>query len=102
MRNIRVAAVQFQHAPGDKLANLATIERFVQHAATEKVEIIAFPECCISGYWHLRKLTREEIACLAEPIPVGPASQRLLELSRQHQLSIGAGLVELSDDTQLY
>jgi predicted amidohydrolase len=102
MRNIRVAAVQFQHAPGNKSANLATIERFVQRAATEKVEIIAFPECCISGYWHLRKLTRDEITTLAEPIPAGPASQRLLTLSKQHQMTIGAGLVELGDDGQLY
>ena len=51
MRNIRVAAVQFQHAPGDKSANLATIERFVASAAAQKVEIITFPECGISGYW---------------------------------------------------
>src|SRR5438552_3196602 len=102
MRNIRVAAVQFQHAPGDKTANLATIERFVTQAAAQRVEIIAFPECCISGYWHLRKLSRDEITALAEPIPAGPASQRLLALSRQHQMTIGAGLVELGDDGQLY
>jgi len=102
MRNIRVAAVQFQHAPGDKSANLATIERFVKRAATENVEIITFPECCISGYWHLRKLSRDEITVLAEPVPAGPASQRLLALSRQHQMTIGAGLVELGNDGQLY
>jgi predicted amidohydrolase len=102
MRNIRVAAVQFQHAPGDKRANLATIEQFVQRAAVKNVEIIAFPECCISGYWHLRKLSRDEIITLAEPVPSGPASQRLLALSRQHQMTIGAGLVELGDDDQLY
>jgi hypothetical protein len=51
MRNIRVATFQFQHAPGDKTANLATIERFVASAAAQKVEIITFPECCISGFW---------------------------------------------------
>src|SRR4051812_4752566 len=94
MRNIRVAAVQFQHAPGDKAANLATIERLVASAAAQQVEIIAFPECCISGYWHLRKLTREELTELAEPLPDGPAAQRLLALSRQHGLTIGGGLVE--------
>jgi predicted amidohydrolase len=102
MRNIRVAAVQFQHLPGDKAANLATIERFVAAAAKQKVEIIAFPECCISGYWHLRKLTREQMVALAEPIPSGPASRRLLELSHQKEMTIGAGLVELGDDGKLY
>ena len=44
MRNIRVAAVQFQHAEGDKATNLATIERFIGQAAAQQVEIIAFPE----------------------------------------------------------
>jgi len=102
MRNIRVAAVQFQHAPGDKATYLPTIERFVQQAAAQNVEIITFPECCISGYWHLRKLTREEITTLAEPIPAGAASRQLLALSRQYQMSIGAGLVELGDDGRLY
>jgi predicted amidohydrolase len=98
MRNIRVAAVQFQHAPGDKAANLATIERFVASAAAQNAEIIAFPECCISGYWHLRKLPREELADLAEPLPDGPAAQRLLALSKRHGLTIGAGLIECNRD----
>src|SRR5437762_13599727 len=94
MRNIRVAAVQFQHAAGDKGANLATIERFVASAAAQQVEIIAFPECCISGYWHLRKLSRGELTEIAEPVPGGPAALRLLALSRQYKMTIGAGLVE--------
>jgi predicted amidohydrolase len=102
MRNIRVAAIQFQHAPGDKLANLATIERFVQQAAVEQVEIVVFPECCISGYWHLRKLSRGEIASLAEPVPSGPATTQLLDLSLRYQITIGAGLVEIGDDGKLY
>src|SRR5437868_3821544 len=102
MRNIRVAAVQFQHAPGNKAANLAAIERFVADAARQRVEIIAFPECCISGYWHLRNLSREELVELAEPLPGGPAAQQLLALSRQHAMTIGAGLVELGDDGKLY
>jgi N-carbamoylputrescine amidase len=101
MRNIRVAAVQFQHAPGDKGANLATIERFVKAAAEQRVEIITFPECCISGYWHLRKLSRDELTALAEPLPDGPAAQRLLALSEQHGMTIGAGLIERGDGDKL-
>src|SRR5438094_455816 len=102
MRNIRVAAVQFQHAAGDKAANLATMERFVQSAAARNVEIIAFPECCISGYWHLRNLSRDELTALAETVPAGPSSQRLLALSGQHGMTIGAGLIELGNDQRLY
>src|SRR5262245_49423102 len=102
MRNIRVAAVQFQHAPGDKAANLAVMERFIASAAEQAVEIIAFPECCISGYWHLRKLPRDEMVELAEHVPSGPAAQRLAALSRQMGLTIGAGLVERGDGDKLY
>ena len=102
MRNIRVAAVQFQHAPGDKAANLARIERFVLAAAERQVEIIAFSECCISGYWHLRKLNRDEFAALAESVPDGDSARRLAALSRQTGLTIGAGLVERGEDGQFY
>jgi predicted amidohydrolase len=102
MRDIRVGAVQFQHAPGDKQANLATMERLAREARAQGVEIVAFPECCISGYWHLRKLTREELTALAEPAPAGPACQRLMALSRELQITIGAGLVERDERDQLY
>ncbi len=102
MRNTRVAAVQFEHAPNDKQANLAKIARFSAQAASQGVEIIAFPECCITGYWHLRHLTRGELAELAEPVPTGPSCTALMELASQHKLSIGAGLIERMPDGTLY
>jgi predicted amidohydrolase len=94
MRNIRVGSVQFEHAAGDKTANLAKVERFTAEAAARSVEILAFPECCITGYWFLRHLTRAQLLALAEPVPDGPSTRFLLELSRRHGMTIGAGLVE--------
>lgn len=99
---LRAAVVQFQHSPGDKPANLAVMRRFVDRAAAVGVELIAFPECCISGYWHLRHLSREELAALAEPIPQGPATQELLRWSAERRIAIGAGLVEIDADGRLY
>ena len=64
MRDIRVAAVQFEHVAGDKQANFAKIEAFVAQAGATEVEILAFPECCITGYWFLR-VTREQLLALA-------------------------------------
>ena len=56
-------------------------DRSVREQAAEKgVEILAFPEMCITGYWHVRNLSREEVDALAEPIPDGPSTQRLLAL----------------------
>jgi len=102
MKDIRAAAVQFQHAPGGKGINLATISSCVDEAAQRDVELIVFPEMCITGYWHVRKLSREEIAELAEPVPNGPSTEVLLELAREHTMTIGAGLIEKGEDGDLY
>ena len=59
MRDIRVATVQFQHAPSDKTYNLGRVRHFVTEAARSGVEIITFPEMCLTGYWHVRKLSRD-------------------------------------------
>src|ERR1044071_941807 len=97
MRDIRVATVQFQHAAGDKAYNVGRIRHFVTQAAARRVELIAFPEMCITGYWHVRKLSRPDFESLAEPVPLGPSTQELLALSRQHGMTIGAGLLERAD-----
>ena len=102
MRDIRVAAVQFEHAPSDKAANLTKIRGFVEQASAQGVEIIAFPECCITGYWHLRHLSKPEFVALAEPVFDGPSSQSLLAMARQYRMTIGAGLIELAGDGRCY
>jgi predicted amidohydrolase len=102
MRDIRVATVQFQHEPGNKPHNLDRVRHFVREAAKSAVEIIAFPEMCLTGYWYVRKLGREEIEALSEPVPDGACSQELLRLSREHGMTIGAGLIERGDDGRFY
>lgn len=94
MQDMRVASVQFQHVPGNKAANLEIVKGFVQQAAGDGVELIVFPECCISGYWHLRNLSRDELLDLAEVVPDGEVIQQVLAWSRQFQISIGVGFVE--------
>lgn len=102
MRNIRVASVQFQHAAGDKQANLQTMGRWVAKAAGAGAEIVAFPECCISGYWHLRTLSRDAMYAIAESAENGPAAEQLLAWSREYRMTIGGGLVERGSDDRLY
>jgi len=101
MRKIRVASVQIESAAGDKQANLAKIEDFVQRAAAQGAEIVVFPECCITGYWFLRNLSREQLQAVAEPVSEGPSSQALMRLARQYRVMIGAGLLEI-DGEQMY
>ena len=90
---LRVAAVQMESVPGDKDANLATVEAFVARAAQAGVQLIAFPECCVTGYWFLRNLTPDRLADLAEPL-AGPSVLRLVDLARRYGIGIGAGFVE--------
>src|SRR5579864_6087078 len=101
MQNIKAAAVQFEPCPGDKRANLETIVSFAEQAADQKVQLLAFPECCITGYWFLRNLSRPQLEDLAERVPDGPSTRRLLDLSRKHGMTLGAGLIE-SDGQRLF
>jgi predicted amidohydrolase len=102
MNTMMAAAVQFEAAPGDKQANLAVIERFVKEASGSGVELIAFPECSITGYWFLRHLSREAVCGLAEPLFEGPSSQCLIAMARRYGVTVGAGLIEASEDGRLY
>jgi predicted amidohydrolase len=102
MNPLKAAAVQFNHAPGDKDYNLDRIRAFVRQARDQGVDLLVFPEMCITGYWHVRKLTRAEIETLAEPVPEGPSSQVLLSLAVETGMTIGAGLIERADDGTLY
>ncbi len=87
-----------ESAAGDKAANLAKIESFVEQAARQGVQLIAFPECCITGYWFIRNLSPQDLGELAEPVFEGESSQRLIALSRKYGLTIGAGLIEAGED----
>ena len=102
MRNVKVSAVQFEHKPGDKQANLGKVRAFVEKAYEQRVKIIAFPECCLTGYWFLRRLSREELHALAEPVPQGPSSQALLALAAQYEMTVGAGLIEVDAECKLH
>lgn len=99
MRSVKAAAVQFQHLPGDKQANLAKVDHWTRAAAAAGAELVVFPECCVSGYWHLRKLARDELRALAEPADAGPTFECLRRLARECQVTVGAGFVEIDGET---
>jgi predicted amidohydrolase len=101
MTMIRCGTVQFTHRAGDKAYNFSVIERFVAEAAACGTRILAFPELCITGYWHIRNLDRPGLEALAEPLP-GPSTERLSMLARTHDMAVGAGLIERSEDGRLF
>ncbi|MCK9286375.1 MAG: nitrilase family protein [Sphaerochaetaceae bacterium] len=102
MQRIKAASVQFHHIPGDKERNLKTIATFVERAAKHDVNLIVFPEMCITGYWHVRNLDEHEVRQLAEIVPQGPSTQELVKLATTYNMTIGAGLIEVSEKGDLY
>lgn len=97
MRDIRIAAVQFEARDADKDYNFARIEALARQAGEQRAEIVSFHECCISGYTFLQDLSREEIEAIAEPVPDGESTKRLEGLSRELGVALLAGLVEICD-----
>jgi len=97
-RTLRVATVQFESRPGDKEHNFAVLESFVRKASQQGARLVVFPECCLTGYWFLRNLSRKQLGQLAEPIPNGPTARRLQALAQSSGISIGAGWVEAGEE----
>ena len=98
MRDICIAAAQFEARDADKDHNFGRIEALARRAAAQGAEIVSFHECCIPGYTFLQELARAEIEALAEPVPGGPSTRRLVELSKQLGVALLAGLIEAEGD----
>ena len=87
LNTLRVASVQMECAAGDKAANFAKIERFSTRRPRSAVcGWCVFPECCITGYWFIRNLSIDQLAALAEPVPAGPSTQRLIALAQRARI----------------
>ena len=102
MGAICCATAQFEHRANDKVYNLAVIERLTEDAARRSARIVAFPEMCVTGYWHVRNLDRPAIEALAEAVPDGPSVETLTRLAKRCGLAVGAGLIEQDEDGRLY
>lgn len=94
MADLRIASVQFENAPGDKIANLATIHKLSANAASQGCNVVAFHECSITGYTFASKLTRDELIEVAEEVPSGPSTQELVAVAKDYALTVLAGLFE--------
>jgi predicted amidohydrolase len=102
VRDIRVAAAQFEHRNGDKEYNLSRIEALTRRAVEQRAEIVSFHECSISGYTFLQHLKREELAHLAEPVPDGPSVAALVRIACHSGAVVMAGLVESDSAGRLF
>ncbi len=99
--SLRAAAVQFESRPDDRPHNLSRIETYVRRAAADAVQLVAFPEMCLLGYWHLRRQTPDRLHELAEPLS-GPSVSALRDLATDHGVAVGAGFLEVDDRGRLF
>lgn len=99
---LKVSTVQFENRSGDKVYNLSVIEHFAAQAAKEGARAVAFHECSITGYSFARKLSKEQMSDIAEPIPDGPSIRALSRIAVTHNIAVLAGLFEKADDDNIY
>jgi predicted amidohydrolase len=102
MRDIRIAAAQFEHRDNDKAYNLSRVRELTRCAVEQGAEVVSFHECCLSGYTFLQHLDRDEFAAVAERVPEGPSVRALSEIAREHRCVVMAGLVEVDTSGRFY
>ena len=90
-RKVVVALVQFDAVPEATDRNLAEMERLARTAADRGARWIQFHEGCVSDYTPLLKT-------LAEPVPDGKSTGRMIKLAVELNCFISFGLNERSDD----
>ena len=88
---MKIAAAQIhpQFTQPDKNRN--TIRRYCKRAAQQDVDLIVFPELCITGY---NFSSKKQVEAFAEPVPEGPTTQLWIELAKEHNMIIVGGLAE--------
>jgi len=102
MESIKIATAQFESRSGDKLYNLSVIRELTAKAAAAGAQVIAFHECSITGYTFARKLSREQMIELAEPVPDGPSIATLRDYAEEFNITILAGLFEKDAEGNLF
>ncbi len=94
MRDFSIGTAQFEARDADKDFNLGRIRSLTCSAADRGAEMVCFHECSICGYTFLENLRRSEMEALAEPVPDGPSTEALVEIARECEVAVAAGLLE--------
>jgi predicted amidohydrolase len=92
MQTTRVAAVSMNGFLGESEKVLKAIEGWCARAAAEHAQLVLFPELVVHGH------CTPNTWALAEPVPDGPSTARLIEMAQRHRLVVCAGLSEKEND----
>ncbi len=97
-KTVTLGAANFASVTGDKAATLEKIEATIREAASQGVDIVAFPEEALVGVGGCEVCRSGAVHCdyhhdLAETVP-GPSTERLAELARELDIYAVFGLIE--------
>lgn len=102
MTDLKIASVQFENASGDKAHNLSIIGRLSAEAASQGCKIIAFHECSITGYTFASRLSHADLLLVAESVPDGPSIKELIQIAKNNNITVLAGLFERDSADSIY
>lgn len=102
MDRLKVSTAQFENKSNDKEYNLSVIDKLALKAAMDGSDVVVFHECSITGYTFARQLSKEQMLEVAEFIPSGPSVTRLIEIAKNHNIVILAGLFEKDEEDNLF
>ena len=102
MRDIRIGAAQFEHHNANKEYNLSVIEKLTASAVDRGAEIVSFHEACVPGYTFIRNCSKTRLLELAEFIPDGPSTAKLIKTARRTKSVVLAGLLEKDDNDRIF
>jgi predicted amidohydrolase len=94
MKDIILAAAQFEHHSNDKSYNLKVIEDLSLKAKKADAGVISFHELSVTGYTFLQDVDKEELDDIAEDLSASPSVKLLQQMAGDLSMVIMAGLVE--------
>ncbi|MDD4246092.1 MAG: nitrilase family protein [Dysgonamonadaceae bacterium] len=95
---MNVAVAQFEPKDGDKSYNLSIIQKLAKRAKSKGADLISFHEMSVTAYTFTKNLSLEQLTDLAEEVPNGKSTQKLIEIAKEVNMPILAGLLEKSDE----
>src|SRR5436853_7620450 len=90
---MRIGHCQLECVAGDFEANLASVVRGLERAEAERLEIVSFPECFLTGYQDQEEEVRRHAFAVDSP-----AMRAVLERTRRFTATLIVGLNELRGD----
>ena len=102
MRDIRIATAQFENRNADKSYNFSVMEKLTRQAADQGAEVVSFHEICIPAYTFVRDFSKEQLLDLAEFVPDGQSTGRLIALAKEYGVFLLAGLLEKDEKDNIY